>query len=84
MTTAKTPAINPAFKNTGFTRTIYDIVRYAGTADHIPAYLEKFLGRQGLLLLQQDRDRAPQRLRLQHGRDLWQRFLTPGRRQRKQ
>jgi ABC-type phosphate transport system substrate-binding protein len=47
LTTAKVPAINPAFKNTGFTRTIYDIVRYAGTADHIPSYLEKFLGRKG-------------------------------------
>ena len=47
MTTAKIPAINPAFKNTGFTRTIYDIVRYASTADHIPSYLEKFLGRKG-------------------------------------
>jgi ABC-type phosphate transport system substrate-binding protein len=47
VTTAKIPTINPAFKTTGFTRTIYDIVRYSNTADHIPAYLEKFLGRKG-------------------------------------
>ena len=47
LTTAKVPTINKAFKNTGFTRTIYDIVRYANTANHIPAYLNKFLGRTG-------------------------------------
>jgi len=49
LTAAKIPTINPAFKATGFTRTIYDIVRYASTADHIPPYLEKFLGRKGYL-----------------------------------
>ena len=43
----KIPTINEALKPTGFTRTIYDIVRYADTADHIPAYLNKFLGRTG-------------------------------------
>jgi ABC-type phosphate transport system substrate-binding protein len=47
VTTAKVPTINAAFKKTGFTRTIYDIVRYANTANHIPAYLNKFLGRTG-------------------------------------
>jgi ABC-type phosphate transport system substrate-binding protein len=47
LTTAKVPTINVAFKSTGFTRTIYDIVRYANTANHIPAYLNKFLGRTG-------------------------------------
>ena len=47
LTTAKVPTINKAFKTTGFTRTIYDIVRYASTANHIPAYLNKFLGRTG-------------------------------------
>ncbi|MGD0703726.1 MAG: substrate-binding domain-containing protein [Trebonia sp.] len=47
LTTAKVPTINKAFKATGFTRTIYDIVRYASTANHIPAYLNKFLGRTG-------------------------------------
>ncbi len=41
ITTAKVPTINKGFKATGFTRTIYDIVRYAtATPDHIPAYLE--------------------------------------------
>jgi ABC-type phosphate transport system substrate-binding protein len=49
LTTAKVPTINKAFKSTGFTRTIYDIVRYANTANHIPAYLNKFLGRTGYL-----------------------------------
>jgi ABC-type phosphate transport system substrate-binding protein len=45
VTTAKIPTINPAFKTTTFTRTIYDIVRWtAGTRDHIPAYLEPFFG----------------------------------------
>jgi ABC-type phosphate transport system substrate-binding protein len=47
LTSAKIPTINAAFKATGFTRTIYDIVRYSNTADHIPGYLEKFLGRKG-------------------------------------
>ncbi len=43
VTTAKVPTINTAFKSTGFTRTIYDIVRYSATTpDHIPAYLERF------------------------------------------
>jgi ABC-type phosphate transport system substrate-binding protein len=47
LTTAKVPVINKGFKVTGFTRTIYDIVRWAKTADHIPAYLERFLSRKG-------------------------------------
>jgi ABC-type phosphate transport system substrate-binding protein len=47
LTTAKVPVINKAFKVTGFTRTIYDIVRWTKTADHIPAYLEPFLARKG-------------------------------------
>jgi ABC-type phosphate transport system substrate-binding protein len=44
VTTAKVPTINTAFKKTTFTRTIYDIVRWAPTADHIPAYLNRFFG----------------------------------------
>jgi ABC-type phosphate transport system substrate-binding protein len=44
ITTAKIPTINTAFKKTTFTRTIYDIVRWAPTADHIPAYLNRFFG----------------------------------------
>jgi hypothetical protein len=47
ITTAKIPTINKAFKSTGFTRTLYDIVRWASTADHIPAYLEPILSRTG-------------------------------------
>jgi ABC-type phosphate transport system substrate-binding protein len=47
LTTAKVPTINAAFKKTGFTRTIYDIVRYSATADHIPGYLDKFLSHKG-------------------------------------
>ncbi|HEY3733004.1 MAG TPA: substrate-binding domain-containing protein [Streptosporangiaceae bacterium] len=34
-------AINPAFSHL-FQRTVYDVVRYASTSDHIPAYLEPF------------------------------------------
>ena len=44
VTTAKIPTINTAFKKTTLTRTIYDIVRWAPTADHIPAYLNRFFG----------------------------------------
>ncbi len=41
VTSAKVPTINTGFKSTGFTRIIYDIVRYSTTTpDHIPAYLE--------------------------------------------
>jgi ABC-type phosphate transport system substrate-binding protein len=47
LTSAKVPVINKGFKVTGFTRTIYDIVRWAATADHIPAYLEPILARKG-------------------------------------
>jgi ABC-type phosphate transport system substrate-binding protein len=47
VTTAKVPTINKAFKSTHFTRTIYDIVRYAKTADHIPAYLDRFFANKG-------------------------------------
>ena len=47
LTSAKIPSTNKAFKSTSFTRTIYDIVRYSSTADHIPAYLEKLLGHRG-------------------------------------
>jgi ABC-type phosphate transport system substrate-binding protein len=43
ITTAKIPTINKLFKATGFTRTIYDIVRWtAGTPGNIPAALEPF------------------------------------------
>jgi ABC-type phosphate transport system substrate-binding protein len=42
-TTGKAPnvTINPGF-STAFIRTVYDVVRYAGTPDHIPGYLERF------------------------------------------
>ena len=43
VTTARVPTINKLFKATGFTRTIYDVVRWtATTANHIPAALEPF------------------------------------------
>lgn len=38
---------NPAWNNTPFRRFLYDVVRYANTKDHIPAYLEKYFGRKG-------------------------------------
>jgi ABC-type phosphate transport system substrate-binding protein len=38
---------NPAWKNTPFQRTLYDVVNYASAGDHIPGYLEKWLGRKG-------------------------------------
>jgi ABC-type phosphate transport system substrate-binding protein len=47
LTSAKIPSINKAFKSTGFTRTIYDIVRWSATADHIPAIENGILGRTG-------------------------------------
>jgi ABC-type phosphate transport system substrate-binding protein len=47
ITSAKIPSINKAFKATGFTRTIYDIVRYVAAGDHIPTYLNGILGRTG-------------------------------------
>jgi ABC-type phosphate transport system substrate-binding protein len=47
LTTAKVPVINKGFKVTGFTRTIYDIVRWANTGNHIPAYLAPILSRTG-------------------------------------
>jgi ABC-type phosphate transport system substrate-binding protein len=43
VTTAKIPTINTAFKKTGFTRTIYDVVRWtAGTPGHLPKALVPF------------------------------------------
>ncbi len=54
LTTAKVPTISKAFKSTGFTRTIYDIVRYANTANHIPGYLNKVLGRTGYFCTDRD------------------------------
>ena len=68
---AKVPTINTAFKSTGFTRTLYDIVRYAG-GDHIPADLDRSVP-QGLLLQQQDRHQGDRELRLPAGTDLRQR-----------
>jgi ABC-type phosphate transport system substrate-binding protein len=47
LTTAKVPTINKAFKSTHFTRTLYDIVRWSTTADHIPANLNRILARTG-------------------------------------
>ncbi len=39
---------NPAWKSTPFQRFLYDVVPYStSTSDHIPAYLEKYLGRKG-------------------------------------
>ncbi len=43
ITTAKVPTINKAFASTGFTRTIYDIVRYTkATPDHILTRIDPF------------------------------------------
>jgi ABC-type phosphate transport system substrate-binding protein len=43
ITAAKIPTINPAFKATTFTRTLYDIVRYTvGTPGNLPAALVPF------------------------------------------
>ncbi|HTR95163.1 MAG TPA: substrate-binding domain-containing protein [Trebonia sp.] len=47
LTLAKVPAINKGFRVTGFTRTLYDIVRYQAKGDHIPANLDRILGRTG-------------------------------------
>jgi ABC-type phosphate transport system substrate-binding protein len=47
ITSAKIPSINAAFKSTGFTRTIYDIVRYVAAGDHIPAVENPILSRTG-------------------------------------
>jgi ABC-type phosphate transport system substrate-binding protein len=45
VTTATVPTINKAFKTTGFTRTIYDILRWtSSTPDHIYARLDPFFG----------------------------------------
>jgi ABC-type phosphate transport system substrate-binding protein len=39
---------NPAWRKTAFERTLYDVVRWtSGTVQHIPGYLEKFLGPKG-------------------------------------
>jgi ABC-type phosphate transport system substrate-binding protein len=42
----KTLVTNQSFPVT-FRRFLYDVVRYANTSDHIPSYLEKFLGTSG-------------------------------------
>jgi ABC-type phosphate transport system substrate-binding protein len=43
ITTAKVPTISSAFKKTGFTRTIYDVVRWtAGTPGNLPKALVPF------------------------------------------
>ena len=47
ITTAKVPTINKNFKSTGFTRTIYDIVRYNTTKAPIPSDLQRILSRTG-------------------------------------
>jgi ABC-type phosphate transport system substrate-binding protein len=45
ITAAKVPTINTAFKKTGFTRTIYDVVRWtAGTPGNLPKALVPFFG----------------------------------------
>jgi ABC-type phosphate transport system substrate-binding protein len=41
--------INPAFAATTLTRTLYDIVRWATTASHIPTYLQSLFGSKGYL-----------------------------------
>jgi ABC-type phosphate transport system substrate-binding protein len=38
--------INPGFIHQ-FTRTLFEVVRFASTSDHIPAYLEPFFGARG-------------------------------------
>jgi ABC-type phosphate transport system substrate-binding protein len=45
--TAAGVTINKKFKSTGFTRTLYDIVRYQAKGDHIPASLDRLLSRTG-------------------------------------
>jgi ABC-type phosphate transport system substrate-binding protein len=47
VTAAKIPTINKGFKATGLTRTLYDIVRWESTADHIPTRLNSILSRTG-------------------------------------
>jgi hypothetical protein len=47
-TTAKVPVINPKFPAT-FWRTVYNVVPFAGTTDHISKKLEGLLGRNGYL-----------------------------------
>ena len=47
LSVAKVPAINKGFRVTGFTRTLYDIIRYQAKGDHIPANLDRILGRTG-------------------------------------
>jgi len=41
------PVTNPKWSSTKFHRFLYNVVPYATTADHIPSYLEKFIGRKG-------------------------------------
>ncbi len=41
------PTINKGFRATGFTRTLYDVVRYQAAGDHIPATENRILGRTG-------------------------------------
>jgi ABC-type phosphate transport system substrate-binding protein len=38
---------NPAWLGTPFHRFLFDVVNWAATTDHIPGYLEKYLGRAG-------------------------------------
>jgi ABC-type phosphate transport system substrate-binding protein len=47
VTSAKIPSINTGFRSTGFTRTIYDIVRYVKGGDHIPTRVNNILGHTG-------------------------------------
>ena len=76
LTTAKVPTINKAFKND---RLHPDDLRHRPLRQHgepHPGLPEQVPRAHGLLLLQQDRDRAPQGLRLPPDRDLRQRLLT--------
>src|SRR5215813_10736621 len=44
--TGRNTKINPGFVH-AFTRTLFEVVRFARTGDHIPAYLEPFFGARG-------------------------------------
>jgi ABC-type phosphate transport system substrate-binding protein len=43
---------NPAWIKTPFHRFLFDVVNWSSTSDHIPGYLERFLGRSGFFCKQ--------------------------------
>ena len=78
ITSAKVPAINKGFKVTGFTRTLYDIVRYQAAGNHIPANLNRILSRTGYFCHNTTATKAIESYGFTAGRprDLRLRFLT--------